>query len=87
MAKEDLTKLNSDVLKKRKKFASFLIGLLIGLEIVFIAMLAYSFISEDPKNGSTSYYVFIPALIAVAIPVFIGIKKINEELAKRESSA
>ena len=86
MAKSELSALETEVLIKRKKFAFFILGVLIGLEIVLIALVLYYILSGTWAEGSLSVAAVIPSLIAVGLPMYLGIKKINAELARRSDS-
>ena len=83
MAKPELSALETAVLLKRKKFGFFILGILAGLEMVFIALVLYYILSGTWAEGSLSVAVLIPSLIAVGIPMYLGIKKIDAELARR----
>ncbi len=78
MAKQNLESLSTDELKKKKKFASLLLGILAAVLLanVIVAIL----------TGRFDLVTVAAALIAVALPMFIGVKRINEELDRREDS-
>ena len=76
MAKESLEELTTDQLTKRKKFGALILGILVGLIIVNVVV---GVLAWTPALGVTSL-----ALLAVGLPMFLGIKKINAELAKRD---
>ncbi len=78
MAKQNLESLSTDDLKKKKKIASLLLGVLAGVLLVnvLVAML----------TGRLDLVTVAAALIAVGLPMFIGVKRINGELERREDS-
>ena len=78
MAKQNLESLSTDELKKKKKFASLLLGILAGVLLanIIVAIL----------KGRLNLVAIAAALIAVGLPMFIGVKRINGELERRENS-
>ena len=83
MAQEKLEDLSVEVLKKRKNFAAILIGVMIGIILVNIVLLVTS-LAGDKK---ITYTVYVPGLILIFFIVIMynGIKKINQELSRRET--
>jgi len=84
MAKEKLEELSTQVLMKRKKFMSFIIGVIMGLILVTLFLLVKKIINDEIINFSfygTSFGLFFFILF-----FYSGIKKINLELIKRETT-
>jgi len=76
MAREELENLSKDELKKGQKFVSFILGISIGLMLLFILLLILKqkdFIYSDIPLG----------LFLTGLPMLIGLKKINKELRRR----
>ena len=77
MAKENLENLSTDKLRKKKKFASLLLGI---LAVVLLANIIVAILVGNPART-----VIALALFLVGLPMFAGIKKINGELDRRET--
>ncbi len=78
MAKQNLESLSTDELKKKKKFASLLLGIMAGVLLVNIIVAIL--------KGRPGLAAVAAALFAVGLPMFIGVKRINEELERRKNS-
>jgi hypothetical protein len=84
MAKEKLEDLSIEQLKKKKKFVSVLIGVCIGIFLANIAVTMILIVQNGRLDtigiaNLTSGFV----LIMIAGFMFLGGKKIDEELARR----
>jgi formate/nitrite transporter FocA (FNT family) len=81
MAKEKLEDLSSEQLKKRKKFAYFIMGICAGVSIFSIVMMLVQIV----KGKFESISSFIPGIVLIMFVgiMFMGAKKIDEELARR----
>ena len=81
MAREQLEDISAERLIKRKKTASILLVILIAAIVLDSAALIYEFILG---NGFQAY-LFVPAVACLVIAIIMnsGLKKIKEELAKR----
>ena len=78
MSKKNIEELSTELLTKKKKFASFILGVLIGVSIILIIMTVWT--------GKYNLLLSLGGLIAVSIPMIIGLKKVNTELNKRDDS-
>jgi Flp pilus assembly protein TadB len=83
MATQKLEELTIEQLKKKNKGASALLLICFIVWIICILLLIYSIIARLTHQSSLAASVFV--LFSVMFPVFIGRKKIREELKKRES--
>ena len=82
MAKEKLEDLSIEQLRKRKKFASIMVGILIsvfGLSVIII-VLKYLDIGYWGKSST-----LVPGLVCflMAVGMYMRIRRINEELKNR----
>ncbi len=84
MAKEKLEDIGIDILMKRKKFAFFLIGVMIGIFLVTLVSLGVSIADEKEINVT----VYVPGLILIffILIMYNGVKKINSELQRRDKN-
>jgi hypothetical protein len=76
MRKNNIEELSTEVLTKKKKFALFILGILVGVSIIVIITAIWT--------GKSNTLVPVAGLIAVSIPMINGLKKINTELSKRD---
>ena len=78
MAKQNLESLSTDELKKKKKIASLLLSIMAAVLLanIIVAIL----------KGRPGLVAVAAALFAVGLPMFIGVKRINGELERRENS-
>ena len=83
MAKEKLEDLTTEKLIRRKKIGT---GIVMALVILIPLYIIYFVILFVRKNVF-EYQELVPALtcFAIALPMYAGIKKINEELARRNN--
>jgi hypothetical protein len=83
MAREQLGDYSTERLIKRKKTASILLVILIAAIVLDSAALIYELILG---NGFQTY-LFVPAAACLVIAIIMnsGLKKIKEELAKRNT--
>ena len=79
MAKENIADLPTEKLIKRKKFVFFIIGICVGIFIISLALSVIQFFKGEPMTS------FIPGITVgiIWIPMYGGLKKINEELKRR----
>ena len=80
MAKQNLESLSTDELKKKKKFASLLLGIMAG---VLLANIIVAILKGTPGLAAGAGALL---LFAAGLPMFIGVNRINEELERREDS-
>ena len=82
MAKDNLEDIGTEKLKKRKNFGSILLVILIAAAVLDGSVVIYDLIIG---NGLETYLI-VPAIacFVISIPIYMGIKKINEELARRD---
>ena len=76
MAKQDLENLSTHELKKKKRFGSFLLGILVGVQLV-------SFIVGAAARRPELFAV-AAALFAVGFPMYVGMNRVDAELHRRE---
>ena len=81
MAKEKLEDVSTESLLKRKKFFTWILGVYIGLILVFIALVIYGK-TQDKFESPTLIFGAVTASM-VWLPIFI-INSINKELKRRE---
>jgi len=82
MVKEKLKDLSIEQLKKRKIFPSILVGVFISVFALNVTMMVDKFLDIGKwENISTLVPGFV--CIMMAIPMYMSIKKINEELKNR----
>lgn len=80
MAKEKLENLSIDELMKRKKFASFILGILIGMLLLVVTIMILGISQQKAID------ILVPvALFLTGFPMFQRLKKINEEIRNREN--
>jgi uncharacterized membrane protein len=75
MAKEKLENLSTKALKRRKRAASFILGLLIGVLLLCIVVAIFT---KKFTLLATSF-----ALAGTGVPMYLGRQKIEEELRRR----
>ncbi len=75
MAKQELESLETGELEKRKRFSALLLGILLGLAAFNVAFGAVT--------GRLDLLAVAAALMAVGLPMFAGLKRINAELGRR----
>ncbi len=78
MSKKNIEELSTELLTKRKKFALFILGILIGVSIILLITSIWT--------GKYNLLLSLAGLMAVSMPMIIGLKKINTELGKRDNS-
>ena len=83
MAKEKLEDLSLDKLRKRKKIGVVLLWVLIGAAFLNIIALLVDFIRE--KQLDTTFLISASSCLVVALLLYLGIKKANEEISRRKS--
>ena len=77
MAKENLETVSTEKLQRRKKFTTLVLGMMVGL-------LFFNIIVSTLKEGTPG--LFIPVVLLVGgLPMFIGRKRIIEELERRKN--
>ena len=82
MAQENIEDVSTEILLKRKKFITFLVGIFIGVLLTWIGLIIYDFI----KNGETSKSTILGGLGTLAffwLPLYM-LKKVNDELKRRK---
>ena len=81
MAQEKIEDVSNEILLKRKKFITFLVGIYIGVLVVWIGLIIYDII----KNGEISKSAILGGTGALAtfwIPLLM-FKKVNDEFKRR----
>ncbi len=78
MVKQDLERFSTDELKKKRKFASLVLGILAGVLLVNITVAIL--------KGTSGLFAIAAALVASGLPMFMGLKRLNGELERRENS-
>jgi len=83
MAKKNLEDLSSEQLKKRKRFAYFIMGICAGVSIISIVIILIQMV----KGRLESISSLVPGIVLIMIVgiMFMGTKKIDEELARRNN--
>jgi len=83
MTKKSIEDLSSEKLNKRKIFGSILLLILIVAAVLDAAMVIYDIILGNGINIP----LIAPAIacIVIAVPIFMGLKKINQDLKRRNA--
>jgi len=82
MAKEKVEDVSTNVLIKRKRFIKFLVGIFIGVTIVWIGLIIYDYFT-DGQIKETNIYGLLPTLCCIWIPLMM-LGKVKSELRRRE---
>ena len=82
MAQEKLENLSTEKLLKRSKFIYLMVGIMIGLIIVYAALLIYMLVDED-KEFVAAAFAPLFAFLGTMLPLGIGLKNIRQELKRR----
>ena len=78
MPKQELKDLSSEQLKKRQRFAGFVMGFSIGLMIV-LTITALTI-------PNYTLLAIVPAILVTNLPMYLGLKKVKLELKNREDA-
>ena len=81
MAQEKIKELGKDVLLKRKKSFSLILGIALGLFLVFTAFMVYD-LSQDEFDRSALFGLVSTALMSLSF--WLTLRKIEKELKRRE---
>lgn len=73
---------STESLLKRKKLAIWLLWLMLFAVLITLAASVYDYYTEDEFNF-TIFFASISACAAAALTLFLGLKKIREELDRR----
>jgi hypothetical protein len=73
---------STESLLKRKKLAIWLLWLMLFAVLITLAASVYDYFTEDEFNFTT-FLASISACAAAALTLFLGLKKIREELDRR----
>ena len=84
MENKKLEKFTTEKLRSRKRIASVLIVVIITAVVLDISMLIYDLIIG--KGFNISLFVTATACFVISIPIYLGKKKIEEELKKRDNN-
>jgi hypothetical protein len=84
MGKGNYADLTAKQLLKRKKYASILLVILIAAVVLDGAALIYNLVIG--KGFINTLFVLITACIVIFIPIYLGKRKIEAELKKREDN-
>lgn len=82
MAKENIEDLSTKILRRRRRFV-------LGLNITFIVIMMFNLVligmSITDQERELQFIYFFPflAYLGIILPMNMGVKKINGELAKR----
>ena len=81
MKREKLEELSNEILIRRKKIAT---GIVITLVIIILLSIII-FVIQFMNGNELKFQKFAPVLccLVCGLPIYAGIKKINEELKKR----
>ncbi|UCF37465.1 MAG: hypothetical protein JSU96_00915 [Acidobacteriota bacterium] len=71
----NLVELSTEQLTKKKKFATFIPGVLVGVAIIVIV--------TAMSTGKYQTLLAAVGLAAVSIPMISGLRRINDELSRR----
>mgnify|MGYP001292084674 CR=1 FL=1 len=82
MATEKIKDVSTEKLKKRKKFVLVLLGLFIGVAIVWIGLILWDLIAGNKIETST-YSGLVAPLAMIWLPIFM-LNKVNKELDRRK---
>jgi hypothetical protein len=82
MAKEKVEDVSTNVLIKRKRFIKFLVGIFIGVTIVWIGLIIYDYFT-DGQIKETNIYGLLPTLCCIWI-LLMMLGKVKSELRRRE---
>jgi hypothetical protein len=82
MAKEKIEDVSTPELIKRKRFIKFLVGIFIGVTIVWIGLIIYDYFA-DGQIRETSIYGLLPTLCCIWIPLMM-LGKVKSELGRRD---
>ena len=83
MKKEKLEKTHTQQLRKTRKFGRLAIMLLIAAFVLDVFVLVYDVIIGD--GFTISLFVSAVACFVIFIPIYLGNKRIDEELKRREN--
>ncbi|MFC2090841.1 hypothetical protein ACFLT1_08695 [Bacteroidota bacterium] len=81
MATERIDDISTEKLKKRKKFILVLVGIFIGVAIVWIGLICWDLIADKKIEAATITGLVAP-LAMIWLPIFMLIK-VNKELERR----
>ena len=81
MTKEKIEDVATDILLKRKKSLSLILGIALGLFLVFIALIIYDLTQDE--FGSSALFGAI-ATSSMSLSFWLLLKKIDKELKRRE---
>ena len=84
MEKRKYANLTTEQLQKRKKYASILLVILIAAVVIDGFVLIYNLVIG--KGFINTLFVPAVACIMIFLPIYIGKKKIEEELKNREDN-
>ena len=82
MAQKKIEDLSTETLLKRKKLAVWLLWLMLFAAFISVAASIYDYITED-KFDIPIFLAAILGCAAAALTLFLGLKKIREELDRR----
>ena len=83
MAKKKLEDVSLDTLRKSKKFGVVLLCVLISAATLSIIIVLRDFIGE--KQLDTTLLISASPCLVCALPIYLGIKKVNGEISRRKS--
>lgn len=82
MAQEKIEDVGTDILLKRKKFITFLVGVFIGIGLVMAVLIIYD-LAQDKEIARTTLSGAVASLCCFWIPLFM-LGKVNNELKRRK---
>jgi len=84
MGKGNFGNLTTNQLQKRKKYAFILLVILVAAVVLDVSILIYVLVIG--KGFNNALFASAAACIVIYIPIYIGKKKIVEELKNRENN-
>jgi len=85
MAKENIEELSIKILKRRKRIVLVLTITFIVIIAVNLVFIVASIGNED-RDLQFSYFIPMFLFVGIIIPMNMGVKKINKELARRNDN-
>ena len=82
MAKENIEDLSTKILRRRKRIVLVLTITFIVLMVINLVLIGTS-IGNSDKDLQFTYFLPFFLFLGIILPMNLGVRKINEELAKR----
>ncbi len=84
MAKKKLENLSTEELNKKKKLGKLVLMFLVGATLIILIANGIIYFKNQPSFSWTNIGILF-ACVPITIGLYSGLKKIDEELNKRES--